>query len=460
MNKRSKIKTLLLFPDGVGIRNYLYTDVFNASDQDLILFHNFDEDTIKEVSKITGINDSIRIPIYKETIKEKFLRELICLLRLKNNTELTKNETLLTNWKTNHKDLKNIIFYKGIEFCSLFVKKYKEIISLEKKYQVAIRKTKYYQEIRTLLKNIEPDVLFCAHQRGVQCATIFAAAKDLGIKTSTVIYSWDNLPKARLALRANQYLVWSEYMKSEMQMYYPEISSDKVKVTGTPQFDCYKDSKNIISKNEFYEKYNLDLNKKIICFSGDDVLTSPDDPKYLNDLAVEILKNGLEQEYQILFRRCPVDVSGRYNQVIEKYSDLIKEAPPLWNFDKSRNWTTIYPLKEDVRLLVSTVYYCDVVVNVGSTMAFDFAMFQKPCIFINYDQKVKFNTNWSVNTIYKFQHFRSMKSPSSVLWWNKKEQIAELLNKKANLEAMNDWKELILSENLNTTTVIQKAIKS
>jgi CDP-glycerol glycerophosphotransferase (TagB/SpsB family) len=109
--------------------------------------------------------------------------------------------------------------------------------------------------------------------------------------------------------------------------------------------------------------------------------------------------------------------------------------------------------------LVSTAFYCDIVVNVGSTMAFDFAMFQKPCIFINYDQKRKENPNWSVETIYQFQHFKSMSNNDAVLWWNEKGMITELLKQSFNKQAMNHWKERVLSTNLkNSSTTIRKSL--
>ena len=424
-----KEKILLLFPDGVGIRNYLYSNVFKDTKEDLVLFHAFDANTEHAVKQITKIDKAVAIPKYNESIKEKFYRELICLTRLKHNAKLVANPTILSNWKKNLNTLKNIFFYKLIEFCSKLITNYDQILTLEKKYQKTIRKNSFYSEVKAILIEVNPSQIFCSHQRGLQCATIFAVATDLGIKTTTVIYSWDNLPKARLALQAENYLVWSDYMKAEMELYYPEILQDKVLVTGTPQFECYKDKNNCIPKEEFYTTYNLDLNKKIICFSGDDSITSPDDPKYLNDLAEELQNSGLDKEYQILFRRCPVDISGRYDAFVDKYQHLIKPAAPLWNFDAASSWTTIYPLREDIKLLVSTAFYSDVVVNLGSTMAFDFAMFDKPCIFINYDQEVKHNKEWSVNTIYQFQHFRSMPNKNCVIWWNEKNELSHIIEK-------------------------------
>ena len=443
MIKNNKI--VLLFPDGVGIRNYFYSDVFKGMEKQLVLFHAFDAKTEQAVKDITSIENSISIPKYSESLKEKFLRELICLARLKHNAKLVNNSSILTNWKSNHKGIFKTLFYKCIELASHLFTSYERILKLEKWYQKAIRNTNFYKEVREILVANAPEKLFCSHQRGVQCAPIFAAAQDLGIETITVIYSWDNLPKARMALQANKYLVWSDYMRQELKMYYPEIKEQQIFVTGTPQFECYHQPENIIPKEVFYERYNLDTHKKIICYSGDDVLTCPDDPLYLADLADELVKHNLEAEYQILLRRCPVDVSGRFDAIISKYPDLIKQAPPLWNFESNSSWTTIYPLPEDVKLLVSTVYYSDLVVNLGSTMAFDFGMFDKPCAYINYDQENKVNSNWSVKWIYQLQHFKSMVDKNSVIWINNKSEIKDkvILNKSS--DSLEKWKDVVLS---------------
>ncbi|CAM3615519.1 hypothetical protein FSS13T_22190 [Flavobacterium saliperosum S13] len=452
-------KILLLFPDGVGIRNYLYSDVFKNTEAELMLFHNFDDETAADVKNLTGLSQAFKIPKYKETLKEKFLRELICLSRLYSNSKKTGNPSILANWNRKHKSFSKKVVYKAIEIIAPFIKKYTTILSLESVYQKAIRATHFYNEVRSILENVQPDMLFCSHQRGLQCATIFAAASDLGIATSTVIYSWDNLPKARMALRADSYLVWSDYMKQEMALYYPEINQAQVYVTGTPQFECYESNHLIIPKDIFYDKYGLDPNKKIICYSGDDIKTSPDDPQYLDDIAEALIKAGLENEYQILLRRCPVDLSGRFGAVVKKHHGLIKEAPPLWLFKNSTEWSMVYPSRDDVSLLVSTAYYSEVVVNVGSTMAFDFAMFNKPCVFINYDQEHKKTRNWSVKTIYQYQHFRSMPDKEAVIWLNHPNEIVAKLVQPFNRNAMKQWEAVILADYQNASAAIRKQLK-
>lgn len=444
-----KDKVLLLFPDGVGIRNYLYSGMFKDFQDDLILFHDFDSETIKAIEAHTSINENIFIPFYKESIREKFLRELICLSRLYYNDSKVNNSTLLTNWNWNQKTFSKKIFYKLIESLAPRFKNYQSILKLEKKYQHTIRQNSFYKDVERILKKVQPSVIFCSHQRALKNATIFSVASDLQIPTATVIYSWDNLPKARMALRADHYLVWSDYMKKELELYYPEISADSIHVTGTPQFEFYDCQDNIIEKEIFNNIYGLDRNKKIICFSGDDIKTSPDDPSYLNDIAEELIKAGLQNEYQILLRRCPVDFSGRFDPVIKKYKDLIKEAPPLWHFNVSKEWNAVYPLLDDIKLLVSTAFYSEIVVNVGSTMAFDFGKFNKPCVFINYDQKTKNEENWSVNTIYKYQHFRSMPDRNAVIWLNNKEEIIDKIiyrKDSRSSESLNKWYDIVIGE--------------
>ena len=79
-------------------------------------------------------------------------------------------------------------------------------------------------------------VLFASIPKQIACSD------DAWVMKITFIFSWDNLPKARLAVEADLYLVWSQWMKDEMRDYYPEISEEKVKLVGTPQFEFYLDN--------------------------------------------------------------------------------------------------------------------------------------------------------------------------------------------------------------------------
>lgn len=454
-----KKKNIALFvPDGTGIKNYLYSDIFKNANVQLTLLHNFDEDTLAEIKKHIHLSAEIKLPDYKETVKEKFLREVIHAARIHYNIQKTGNKTIAEFKKTTFKTLKLKAFYRAVELYARRITSYKKIEKLEAKYDSVVQENPCFKDATAVLKSANITSLFCTHQRAIKAGPYFLAAKKLDIQTLTVIYSWDNLPKARLALRADKYLVWSSLMKKQLELFYPDIKEHKILITGTPQFEFYADTKNIIPKDVFYNTYGLDPAKKIICFSGDDEHTSPNDPVYLDDLATNISESTKSSEYQIVFRRCPVDVSGRYNWVLKKFPDLIIDMPPQWNFN-SAIWTAVYPLFEDVKLLVSLAYYADVVINLGSTMAFDFAMFNKPCIYIAYDP-VK-NPKTSVKTIYGFEHFTSMPSKDVVFWLKSPSQILQILDRIDQNEhtTVNEWMSKVAEYSNRASANIKKLLE-
>ena len=84
------------------------------------------------------------------------------------------------------------------------------------------------------------------------------------------------------------------------------------------------------------------------------------DPDYLRDLADTIDKNNLTDKYQIIFRRCPVDWSDRYDKVIQDYSEIIYEINPIWK-SNSIGWNSYVPLIEDTLLYSWILRFCDIV---------------------------------------------------------------------------------------------------
>lgn len=456
-------KVCFIIPDGTGIRNYLYSNLPKKLIEkgcEIILLHSISSDAIDEINTVNNINfKSIKLPSFSETKYQTFLRETICYARLLRNKKLTDNESILTNWKPKKNSISKIIFYSLVEFIGKKISNdYDKILNYEIKYQKSIETN--IAAFEDLLNNLKPDLIFSTHQRSMNAIPIVSAAHKLNIKTIGAIFSWDNLPKARLSVRTNEFVVWSEYMKKELNFYYPEINENNITVTGTPQFEFYYNKNNIYEKDVFYKKFDLDSSKKIICFSGDDELTSPYDPIFLKDIAKVIKVKKLD--IQILLRRAPVDVSGRFESVINQFPQIIKDVPPLWKFNKNNleNWQTIYPTFEDIKLLISTAYYCDAVINLGSTMAHDFAIFHKPAVYLNYNPVN--SQKWNVETIYQYQHFKSMGDLVPVFWLNSKEDTKlVLINALKNPTLDNEkWLNRIAEFRVNASDKIAKKIVS
>lgn len=429
MQKKSKI--IIICPDGVGVRNYLFSSFVKNLENlnfEIFLFHKLPNSAIKEINEVNNsITNFNELNDFIEPIKIRLIREMLVYARLLKNKKLLKNKTILKFWKPRKKGIKKRSLYFFSEILGfLFSKSYKFILFGDKLFEKSIQKcrqTKFYE--KDLLK-IKPDLILNLHQRSPLVSPIIIAAKKINIKTATVIFSWDNIPKARLICRYNYYFVWSELMKKDLEKLYPEIKTHQIKITGTPQFEFYFNDKLKIDKNTFFEKYGLDINKKTICFSGDDELTSPFDAIYLKDLCEAIDKIPRKNQPQVLFRRCPVDFSTRYNRILEKYKDFVTVVNPDWRIEKKSDefkFTSIYPSYNDVKLLVNTCLHSDVVVNLGSTMAHDFATLGKPCLYLNYTPVE--NNYWSTNTIYQFEHFKSMIGLDAVGYIHDKKEIKE-----------------------------------
>lgn len=423
------MKVCFLVPDGTGLRNYLYSHVIDhfSPNDEIVVWTALSEEVVGQVANLHGRSiDYLPMELFVEPFLCRLLKESVTYARLRYNTQVDHNPTTMINWTRKKYRGTTKLFYQTAAILGLLTMgSYKAILKLEKIYYRLLSRTEYVKHQLSELKKIGADVIFCTHQRSGDAAAIVRAANLSGIPTVGAIYSWDNLPKARLLVQTRKFVVWSNYMKDEMNRYYPEISNDRIAVTGTPQFEFYFDREMFFSREAFCKREGLDASRKIICFSGND-LTFPCDDLYLNDLAEALMGIDDDNRPQILLRRCPVDLSGRFEKIILKFPDLIKVSDPLWKKYK-KGWDAIVPTPEDVSLLVNVSLHADLVINVGSTMAHDFAVFDKPAIYINYDQPAV--TTWSAVTNNLYQQFRSMPDGDCVIWLNKKEDIATLVMK-------------------------------
>jgi hypothetical protein len=420
-------KIFILLPDGVGLRNFAFTSFVEIGKQlgwEVVFWNQtpFDltELGYKEI-KLTG-----KPRAFTDLLKRAKISAELDYFEEKFDDQVYQSYKFPSSNKSMKSKIKNAIITQ-------FTKTYRGEKGLQKlrgKLKASERKSVFYKNCKDVLEREKPDFIFCTNQRPVNAIAPLTAAQDLEIPTGTFIFSWDNLPKATMIVEPDFYFVWSEYMKEELINYYPFIKSENIFVTGSPQFEPHFNLKLRKTREEFFEEHNLDLTREYICFSGDDKTTSPDDAHYLQDVAeaIEILNKDGETKLGVLFRRCPVDFSGRYDTVLEKYKDLIVPVAPKWK-QVGGNWNSVLPTQEDLKLQVNTILHTKAVINLGSSMVFDFAVFDKPCLFFNYDVEHKEDANWSIEKVYDFVHFRSMPTGKEVFWINRKDKIKSKLSK-------------------------------
>jgi len=418
MSNRS---VFVLLPDGVGLRNFAYGQFPQMAAEegfDITFWNNTPFD-------LTSLGfKEIRIQNARPRPLTDLLKRARSIIDLNRNIAFSDDKVYDSyRMKSANTGFKNKVKTLIVNY---FAKKYdsdKGLIRLRRKIKSSERKSAYYTQCLETLKRAKPDVVFCTNQRPLTAISPILAAQDLGIPTVAFIFSWDNVPKATMVIEADHYMVWSEHMKWELLHYYPYIPAENIIVTGTPQFESHFDAALIESRESFFASHGLDVAKKYICYSGDDITTSPNDPQYLSDVADAVRQlNDDGQNLGIIFRRCPVDFSDRFDAVLEANKDLIVPIAPAWK-KMGAVWNAVLPMREDMALQFNTIAHTEMVANLGSSMVFDYAAHGKPCAFMNYNVAGQ-RENWSVEKIYDYVHFRSMPDKKAVVWLNDPKEIA------------------------------------
>jgi len=456
-------KAFIFLPDGVGLRNFALTN-FNEIGKAMGYEITYWNNTPFKIKEELGYNEVV---IENHTLNPW----TIVYTRARKRCELNvfdkkfKESVYNTyNFPQSYKGIKNVIKSLNVDFLVATKSTEKGVISIRERIKKLERLTSKYEDCKKQLQEHKPDIVFCTNPRPTQAIAPILAAQDLGIPTATFIFSWDNLPKATTLIEPDFYFVWSDYMKNELLQYCPYVKSQQIFVTGTPQFESHFDISLLQSREAFFAKHNLDFTKKYICFSGDDIVTSPLDQYYLEDLAksvVELNKQGYN--LGIIYRKCPVDFTNRYDAILEQYKNVITSITPLWK-PVGTSWNEIMPTKEDFALQANICEHTEFVGNIASSMVFDFVAHDKSCLFFDYEQPQLKKGIRDIGQNYKYIHFRSMPSKDAVLFvYNKKElteKVKAILDGKlSNVSDGKKWFDIVVgNEPTKASEVIWQGI--
>ncbi len=420
-----KKRVFIFLPDGVGLRNFAFTDFPQLGMErgyEVVYWNNtpFPVETETGYPEIRIENQRIDplTPVWTNARKRSEL----------NVFDKQFNETVYNtyNFPQSYNGLKNSAKSLLSDFLVATSSSPRGVERIRKQIRARERKSPKYAYCHRQLQEGKPAFVFCTNQRPSQAIAPILAAQDLGIPTGTFIFSWDNLPKATTVIETDYYFVWSDHMKRELLRYCPYVKEEQVFVTGTPQFASHFDKNLIEPKASFFERHGLDLSKQYICFSGDDIVTSPLDQYYLEDMALSVRElNASGRNLGIIYRKCPVDFTDRYQSILETYSDVITSIDPLWR-PVGSSWNEIMPSKEDFALQATICEHTEFVANVASSMVFDFVAHHKSCVFFDYEQPQLKKGIRDIGQNYKYIHFRSMPSPDAALWCRNKKDLAQL----------------------------------
>jgi hypothetical protein len=198
---------------------------------------------------------------------------------------------------------------------------------------------------------------------------------------------------------------------------------------GTPQFDPYADAALRWPREEFLGRIGADPARRLICYSGGDTLTCPEDPLHVDVLMGLVRSGWIKAPVQVLVRPAPVDDGSRYQAVRRKYPEMIF-AQPAWLHTQPGNWARCIPRAEDVRFLANLTHHADVNVNLASTMTLDFAIHDRPVVNVAFDVSNPPPCGrpplWEF--YYRFEHYRPVVELGAARFARSPEQLADHVN--------------------------------
>ena len=371
----------VVITDGVGYRNYVMSNFLNEAClkyRKVIVYSGIPVQYYKDLPSNIKV---IELPIYIEGRNTWFYRKLkeLAHLYLNRKKAFGIRDALEFNYPktlTPRAMLTRLAY-----FIIRFFHSDRNIVFFEKLQFSTFKKNPISIQYHKILKQDSPDTLFFTHQRPPFLAPILYNANLLNIKTVSFIFSWDNISsKGRMLGTFDKYLVWSDLMKRELLSFYPSTKDNDVFVVGTPQFEPYV--LNAIyptQKKDFFKKFELDVNKKIICYSCADSSIGKNDALHIQGI-LSFIKNT--NNLQLLVRTSPAEDGKRFEKLKNEFPEIIWNVPK-WiqtRVNHVESWSQRLPTFEDVIDLKSILQYVDVNVNMLSTMSLDFMLFDKPVV--------------------------------------------------------------------------------
>lgn len=242
----------------------------------------------------------------------------------------------------------------------------------------ASRKWPTTNRYRDYFLRTKPDWVFNAsHVHSAIATPAIHAARELGIPTVTFLFSWDNLTsQGPIFPLYDHYLVWNQEIADQLMTIYPQVKPEQITVTGTPQFDAHFTPSMQWSKERFCKQVGADPARPIVLYTTGMANHMPSEEVLVESIADML--TDLPQSPQLMVRVYAKDRTQRFDSLVKRRPDILFPKA-LWEM----NWLT--PLPEDGPLWTNMVRYCDVGINVASTVSLELFMFGKPTINVAYN---------------------------------------------------------------------------
>lgn len=278
------------------------------------------------------------------------------------------------------------------------------------------------QEIRALFDRYSPNLVFVANLFSVLDIEVLREAKSRRIKTLGMIKSWDNITSKGLVRQLpDKVIVHTAIMREEM-LRYADMKSEHIFVSGVPQYDIYF-SPDSVSREEFFKKFSLDPNKRLILLLEPGLKLAPHGHEIWDIVEKALEQKKLPEDVQVL-----VSIHPAY----KAREDLIPKHKKLtfvrFGYRLVEGNYKTWEFSEDAAAdLMRAVRHSNLVLTTFSTMNIEASIFDKPIINIAFDGYQTLAYQKSIAQYKDYTHLQPIVRSGGVrMAQNREELIAQM----------------------------------
>lgn len=240
-----------------------------------------------------------------------------------------------------------------------------------------------------------------------------------------LVRSWDNLSsKGILPAPIDRLIVWSEMMREEAVSLH-DFPSEHVSVAGPPHLDILAHPGGATDRDTFFRRVGADPGKKLILYAMAPMNRADvDHEQAIIERLWRLAQDGaLAAPCQLLVRTYPLRATAIPDAFASLPGLLVDVPGRLHSAFGDRDITN-----DDLRHLVATLRYSDVVVNVASTIVMEAAACGTPAICVGFDAEEGKPYLRSIRRYFDYAHYRKLMACGGVRLAGSMDELVQFID--------------------------------
>jgi len=267
---------------------------------------------------------------------------------------------------------------------------------------------------------------------------LLRAARRYGVKSVSVVLSWDNsttrgLPGGKI----DHVVAWTPHMRREL-VDGMDIEPSKVFVGGVAHFDRHVHlQREGPGRTEWFEDRGLDPDRELICFGTMSPTRWQTNTDIIEILGEAIEKGRFVRPCQLLVRVHPIYFlkrkgSQKFDDTLEHFRRIDQTSSNIFfDYPEMLSEESLHMADKDMHSLGSALKHSDVLVSFFSTLNLEASIFDTPCVNIGFNGFAESGTvpfSRDIEQVVEFDHIQRLLSYNATPIANSSEDLIEKIN--------------------------------